>query len=160
MTITTSLHDSFEPHAIGPTALENSAGLEQRAEFLRNIESLERELQQVITALTAANRRMYTVPSAARPHLLSLAELEIVRDGLAAELDRAQETLAAQIHTRREKRMLLKRMTEEPVKFRWARVTTVDLGEPGCRSWEVVPKLGPVGMLANWWRIRISSGCP
>ena len=160
MTIIASLHDSFEPNAIEPSALERSTGLEQRREFLRNIESLERELQQIIIALTPANRHTRTVPSAARPHLLSLAELEIVRDGLAAELDSVRETLAVQIHTRRDKRMLLKRMTEEPVKFRWARVTTVDLGEPGCRSWEVVPKLGPVGMLANWWRIRISSGCP
>jgi hypothetical protein len=132
----------------------------QRRDFLRTIEDLERELQQVVTALTPANRRLLATPSAARPHLLSLAELEIVRDGLAAELDRAQETLAVQIHTRRNKRMLLKRMTEEPVKFHWARVTTIDLGEHGCRSWEVVPKLGPVGMLANWWRVRISSGCP
>ena len=160
MTIIASLHDSFEPNAIEPSALERSTGLEQRREFLRNIESLERELQQIIIALTPANRHTRTVPSAARPHLLSLTELEIVRDGLAAELDSVRETLAVQIHTRRDKRMLLKRMTEEPVKFRWARVTTVDLGEPGCRSWEVVPKLGPVGMLANWWRIRISSGCP
>lgn len=160
MTITTSLHDSagFGPVEIGP--IEVATGVEQRREFLRNIESLERELQQVLSALTSANRRKLISPSTARPHLLSLAELEIVRDGLAAELDRVQQALAAQIHTRREKRILLKRMSEEPVKFHWARVTTIDLGEPGCRSWEVVPKLGPVGMLANWWRVRISSGCP
>ena len=155
MTIITSLHDSIEPNAV-----TYGTGLEQRKEFLRTIESLERELQQVVTALTPANRRRLITPSSARPHLLSLAELEIVRAGLAAELGRAQETLAGQIHTRRNKRMLLKRMTEEPVKFHWARVTTIDLGEHGCRSWEVVPKLGPVGMLANWWRVRISSGCP
>ena len=134
--------------------------LAQRREFMRHIEKLERELQQVLSALTPSNRKLLASPSTARPHLLSLAELELVRDGLLSELARAEETLALQVHTRREKRILLKRMTEEPVKFRWARVTTVDLGEPGCRSWEVVPKLGPVGMLANWWRIRISSGCP
>jgi hypothetical protein len=132
----------------------------QRRDFLRAIENLERELQQIITALTPANRRRLIIHSSARPHLLSLAELEIVRDGLVAELERVQETLAPQIHTRREKRILLKRMTEQPVKFHWARVTTIDLGEHGCRSWEVVPKLGPVGLLANWWRVRISSGCP
>ena len=132
----------------------------QRREFMRHIERLERELQQVLCALTPANRRMLASVSTARPHLLSLAELELVRDGLLADLSRAEETLATQVHSRREKRILLKRMTEEPVKFRWARVTTIDLGELGCQSWEVVPKLGPVGMLANWWRVRISSGCP
>ena len=89
-----------------------------------------------------------------------MTELELVRDALTAELSRAEELLAIQIHTRHEKRSLLKRMVEAPVEFRWAKVTTIDLGEPGCQSWESVPKLGPVGLLANWWRIRISSGCP
>ena len=135
-------------------------GLVQRLEFMRHIERLELDLQQVLSALTPRNRPLPSSTSKARPHLLSMTELELVRDALAVELTRAEEALATQIHTRREKRTLLRRMTEEPVKFRWARVTTIDLGEPGCRSWEVVPKLGPVGMLANWWRVRISSGCP
>lgn len=135
-------------------------GLAQRVEFMRHIERLERDLQQVLSALAPRNRPQPLSMSDARPHLLSMTELELVRDALTAELSRAEEILATQIHTRREKRSLLKRMTEEPVKFHWARVTTIDLGEPGCRSWEVVPKLGPVGMLANWWRVRVSSGCP
>lgn len=146
------------------TALETPVllrpGLAQRGEFMRHIEKLELELQQVLSALTPRNRPIPLTSLSARPHLLSLSELELVRDGLAAELSRAEEALARQIHTRREKRVLLKRMTEEPVKFRWAKVTTIDLGEPGCRTWESVPKLGPVGMIASWWRIRISSGCP
>jgi hypothetical protein len=155
MTIITDPLDSVE---LGP--LEVQSDRAQREAFLGHIEQLERDLQQVLSALAAVNRRMRVTPSPAKPHLLSLAELELVRDGLAAELGRAQDALARQITTRREKRSLLKRMTEAPVKFRWAKVTTIDLGEPGCRSWEVVPKLGPVGMLANWWRIRVSSGCP
>jgi hypothetical protein len=135
-------------------------GLAQRREFMRHIEKLERELQQVLSALTPRNRPVPTASVSARPHLLSMTELELVRDALTAELNRAEETLSVQIHTRREKRMLLKRMTEAPVEFRWAKVTTIDLGEPGCREWQSVPKLGPVGLLANWWRVRISSGCP
>jgi hypothetical protein len=135
-------------------------GLAQRLEFMRHIERLELDLQQVLAALTPRNRPMPSSANKARPHLLSMTELELVRDALAIELGHAELALSTQTRTRREKRSLLKRMTEEPVKFRWAKVTTVDLGEPGCRSWEVVPKLGPVGMLANWWRVRISSGCP
>jgi hypothetical protein len=135
-------------------------GLDQRLEFMRHIERLELDLQQVLSALSPRNRPLPSSNGRARPHLLSMTELELVRDALSIELSRAEAALSTQIHTRREKRTLLRRMTEEPVKFRWARVTTIDLGEPGCKSWEVVPKLGPVGMLANWWRVRISSGCP
>lgn len=145
-------------HLDDPVLLQT--GLAQRREFMRHIERLELDLQQVLSALTPRNRPQHSSAGKARPHLLSLTELELVRDALAIELSHAEDVLAVQIHSRHEKRSLLKRMTEEPVKFRWARVTTVDLGEPGCRSWEVVPKLGPVGMLANWWRVRISSGCP
>ena len=35
-----------------------------------------------------------------------------------------------------------------------------DIGEPGCKNWHVVPRLGIVGMLAGWWHVKISSGCP
>lgn len=145
-------------HIDAPVLLQ--PGLAQRQEFLRHIETLERELQQVLSALTPRNRPLPPGASQARPHLLSITELELVRDALTAELGRAEEILARQIHTRQGNRSLLKRMVEAPVEFRWAKVTTIDLGEPGCRTWESVPKLGPVGMLANWWRIRISSGCP
>ena len=40
------------------------------------------------------------------------------------------------------------------------RCRTKDLGEPGCTSWEVQPRWGPVGALMNWWRVKVSSGCP
>ena len=35
-----------------------------------------------------------------------------------------------------------------------------DIGEPGCKHWHVRPRFGLVGMLMNWWRVVISSGCP
>jgi hypothetical protein len=51
-------------------------------------------------------------------------------------------------------------MDEAPAHFRWTKVTTNDMGEEGCRTLQSVPVLGPIGMLGNWWRIRMSSGCP
>ena len=37
---------------------------------------------------------------------------------------------------------------------------TRDIGEPGCRDWHVRPRFGLLGMLAGWWRVVVSSGCP
>ena len=34
------------------------------------------------------------------------------------------------------------------------------LGVPGCGEYRVVPRLGLIGMLAGWWHVKISSGCP
>jgi hypothetical protein len=36
----------------------------------------------------------------------------------------------------------------------------VDAGERGCGVWEVRPRLGLIGMLAGWWQLKLSSGCP
>jgi len=135
-------------------------GLAQRREFLRHIDKLERDVQRVLSAIAPRNRPALPPVPGNGPRLLTMKQLELVRDALSTQLTVAEEALAVQVHTRHEKRSLLKRMTEEPTKFRWARVTSVDVGLPGCLTWESVPRLGPVGMVKNWWRIRISSGCP
>jgi hypothetical protein len=51
-------------------------------------------------------------------------------------------------------------MRLEPGRYRWVRVHAADLGEPGCQSWQVRPRLGLLGMLMGWWRVKHSSGCP
>jgi hypothetical protein len=51
-------------------------------------------------------------------------------------------------------------MLLDPGAHRWVRVSNADIGEPGCKTWHVVPRLGLVGMLAGWWHVKISSGCP
>ena len=150
MTIITHLDD--------PVLL--TSGLDQRHAFLRDISGLERNLQRVLKELSPRNRPRSATVDLAHPHLLSIDELELVCSSLAAALGEAEEALAAQTRSRRAKRALLKRMLEQPVKFRWARVTSVDLGEPGCHAWQSLPQLGIIGMLANWWRVRMSSGCP
>ena len=35
-----------------------------------------------------------------------------------------------------------------------------DVGEPGCGRWHSRPRLGLIGMLMGWWRVKVSSGCP
>jgi hypothetical protein len=51
-------------------------------------------------------------------------------------------------------------MKLEPGRYKFARLPVKDLGEGGCGVWEVRPRLGLVGMLAGWWQVKLSSGCP
>ena len=48
----------------------------------------------------------------------------------------------------------------DPAAHRWERVTHEDIGEPGCRQCHARPRMGLLGLLMNWWRVIISSGCP
>jgi hypothetical protein len=51
-------------------------------------------------------------------------------------------------------------MTEDPTAYKWIRVSNEDIGEPGCRHWHSRPRWGILGMILNWWRVKVSSGCP
>ena len=131
-----------------------------RASLRRQIAHLERE---VATASLDACPRMHAGPplqSLAGPRLLSLGELERVRDELAGRLADLNGTLAARAAQQRESRALLERMLEEPASYKWMRVSNEQLGEPGCKHFHVRPRLGPIGLLMSWWRVKISSGCP
>jgi hypothetical protein len=35
-----------------------------------------------------------------------------------------------------------------------------DEDTPSCRTWHVRPRFGVIGMLAGWWHVKLSSGCP
>jgi hypothetical protein len=87
------------------------------------------------------------------PRLLSLGELEVVRDALATAPTPAPAHDASA-------RLLLERMLADPGAHRWARVPLAALGEPGCGAYMVRPRLGLLGMLAGWWEVKLSSGCP
>jgi hypothetical protein len=51
-------------------------------------------------------------------------------------------------------------MILEPARYRFVRIPNRDLGEGGCGEWQVRPRLGLIGMLAGWWQVKLSSGCP
>jgi hypothetical protein len=51
-------------------------------------------------------------------------------------------------------------MVAAPERFKWVRISNEDVGEPGCKHWHSRPRLGLIGMLMGWWRVKISSGCP
>ena len=77
--------------------------------------------------------------AAAGPRLLRLGELERVRDELADPLAALQRPPRRRARSRR--------CARAPARHRWVRVTSAELGEPGCRLWQVRPRLGLIGML-------------
>jgi hypothetical protein len=121
---------------------------------------LERDLGAAVIAayprLPAGTAR----GSHAGPRLLGLEELERVRDDLAGRLADVRAQAAAQAERQAEARLLIERMLLDPGTYRWVRVANADIGEHGCKHWHVRPRLGLIGMLAGWWHVKISSGCP
>jgi hypothetical protein len=130
-----------------------------RRDLREQIARLEGEL---VRAVAAARPRvaMPQTRSMAGPRLLTLGELEALRDDLAARAAELRAQLAETADRQAAKRLLIERMLLEPGHYKWVRVTNDDIGEPGCKSWHVRPRLGLIGMLAGWWHVKISSGCP
>ena len=142
-----------------PAPPEVDEGMARRA--LRDqIARLEAQLGAAVSAgfpnlLVAAPGR-----PAAAGRLLDLGALERVRDELADRLRALRREAEALGARQAASRQLLERMRLEPGRYRWVRVYAADLGEPGCQSWQVRPRLGLLGMLMGWWRVKHSSGCP
>ena len=124
------------------------------------ISRLEREL--VSACLDPCPRLTPPTPprSLAGPRVLSLGELERVRDELAGRVALMRGDGDAQILRQAESRALLERMVADPPAHKWMRISNAQLGEPGCKHFHVRPRLGPVGLLAGWWHVKVSSGCP
>jgi hypothetical protein len=96
----------------------------------------------------------------AGPRLLTLAELERVRDRVAGHTQDLRRLAAARVEHERRAREQLEAMQLEPGRHKLVRLPVRDLGEGGCGVWEVRPRLGLIGMLAGWWQVKLSSGCP
>jgi hypothetical protein len=94
------------------------------------------------------------------PRLLTLAELERLRDRLALRVGEVRGQVAERAELERRSRALLERMKLEPGHYKFVRVPVADLGDGHCGVWEVRPRLGLIGMLAGWWQVKLSSGCP
>jgi hypothetical protein len=101
-----------------------------------------------------------SVAGFAGPRLLDLGELERTRDELAEKLARMRDQVSEQADVQSEKRLLIERMLLDPGRYKWVRVSGTDIGEHACKHWHVRPRLGLIGMLAGWWHVKVSSGCP
>jgi hypothetical protein len=143
-----------------PFELEVADERAARRDLRDQIARLEADL--AAQAMTAWPRIDLT-PFASRragPRLLGLGELESIRDELADRLLRLREQVMREADRQEAYRVLIEDMLLEPGRHKWVRVTNDHIGEPGCKSWHVRPRLGLVGMLAGWWHVKISSGCP
>jgi hypothetical protein len=144
-------------------ATPQDAELAARRSLRGQIARLERELADAF--VTTFTFQMGSLESGAaspgqEPRVLDLGELERVRDDLADRVRAARATIAERADAQAASRVCLERMLLEPGKYRFARVSRRELGEPGCGVWEVRPRLGLIGMLMGWWQVKISSGCP
>ena len=129
-----------------------------RADLRRQIARLEDRLAAATIELGEA----VLAPAApcAGPRLLDLDGLERSRDRLAGLVAHAGRRLAAQHAGQAQARRRLEEMLRDPERHRFARISLAELGEPGCGAYHVRPRLGLVGMLAGWWEVKLSSGCP
>jgi hypothetical protein len=134
---------------------------EARLQLRRQIARLETQLAGLFAEAFGHTEIPHRVTAtAAEPRVLDLGELEAVRDSLATRVAEAELALARQAAVEAENRRLVEDMLAAPQNFKWVRVSREDLGLPGCGHWHSKPRLGPIGMLMGWWRVKVSSGCP
>ena len=132
-----------------------------RRTLREQIAKLERELAAAfVGAFPRHGIDFGTAWAPGGPRMLSLGELERVRDDLADRLAEVRRQLHERAEEEEAKRELLERMLLEPGRYKWVRVTAHDLGRGDCGAYHVRPRLGIVGMLMGWWQVKISSGCP
>lgn len=134
-----------------------------RSSLRAQVAKLEREL----SAIVAQGFPHIPAPGPSRPdvigpgpRLLTLAELERSRDRLAGRVQEYHRLKAERAGHERRAHELLEDMKLEPDRYKFARLPVKDLGQGGCGVWQVRPRLGLIGMLAGWWQVKLSSGCP
>jgi hypothetical protein len=144
-------------------ALEPSVATDERAArrtLREQIARLERELADAFVTAFPMGGLPQPAPVTAHARLLDLGELEVVRDELAERLREARTTISERADEIAEKRLVLERMLLRPADHKFVRISSRELGEPGCGVWQVRPRMGLIGMLMGWWQVKLSSGCP
>jgi hypothetical protein len=121
---------------------------------------LEEELAGLFCSTWPRKGFQWEVRSRGGPRLLSLSELEQLRDELAERVSEARRALSERTWSEEQSRRLIEEMLLEPERHKWVRVGNEDIGEAGCKHWHVRPRFGLLGMLMSWWRVIVSSGCP
>ncbi len=149
--------------AVEQLAVVDSAQAQRAARrtLAAQVARLERELSEIVAAwfphiacADVTNRRL------AGPRLLTLGELERQRDELAERVRVARVQAAERALLEQRARAFLSEMKRDPRRHKFMRIAVADLGEGGCGTWHVRPRLGLIGMLAGWWQVKLSSGCP
>lgn len=144
-------------YAVPGTEVEESA---VRRQLRGQIAHLEGELAALFCSTYPRTGFEWNVRSRRGPRLLTIRDLEEVRDDLAERLQHNRRALGDRTYVEELNRRRIEEMMLAPEEHKWVRVRNEDIGEKGCKQWHVLPRFGPLGMLMNWWRVKISSGCP
>ncbi|TML37421.1 MAG: hypothetical protein E6G29_01530 [Actinobacteria bacterium] len=131
-----------------------------RRTLREQIARLEGELGALFCSTYPRTGFDWHVPSRGGPRVLSLVELEQLRDELLQRLEHNRRMLSDRTYVEELNRRRIEEMLLAPDEHKWVVIRNEDIGERGCKSWHVRPRFGLLGMLMNWWRVRISSGCP
>jgi hypothetical protein len=131
-----------------------------RRSLREQIAKLERELSVLFASSYPRRGFDWRVRSPGGPRLLGLADLEQLRDELAERVEETRRSLNDRAYVEQQNRNRIEALVADPARFKWVRISNADIGEPGCKFWHSRPRLGLIGMLMGWWRVRISSGCP
>jgi hypothetical protein len=143
------------------TALYEHDERASRSDLQSQIARMEAELARLFGSAFPRKGIEFGVPApGGGPRLLSVDELEVVRDGLASRIREVRSRLHEHAVAEEQSRVLIDEMTADPAQHPWVRVSNEHIGEPGCRHWHSRPRWGLLGMLMGWWRVRVSSGCP
>jgi hypothetical protein len=146
-----------------PVPLRIRTDVDERAARAVMRDQIARLEERLAGHVTSAFPRSPTPPrigGSRGARLQTLAELEQRRDQLDACLAQLRRELDAAGERQEAARGRLEAIVLEPGAHRWERVTHEDIGEPGCRQYHARPRMGLLGLLMNWWRVIISSGCP
>ncbi len=133
-----------------------------RRTLLDQVRQLEEELGGLFCSAWPRKDLDLLPPTSRGPgaRMLTMGELEELRDGLVEHVHRARVALDERGATEEHNRRLIEHMLLDPENHRWVHVSNEDIGEPGCTHWHVRPRYGLLGMLMRWWRVVVSSGCP
>lgn len=142
-----------EPPDVGTEADEAAA----RRELRRQIARLEAELAAYPEARSKKQRHPLLRPKA---HVASFSELSATRDEMIEVLREARERAARRGASEARARGRREAILGDPEAHRWQGVGVDECGDPGCGELRSVPRFGPIGAVAGWWRVKVSSGCP
>jgi hypothetical protein len=140
-----------------PTEVDERAA---RAAIRDQIARLEEQLAGHVTSAFPLSPTPPRIGGSRGARLQTFAELEERRDALEAAVADIRKQADAAGERQERARGRLEAIMLDPAGHRWARVSHEDIGEPGCRHYHARPRLGLLGLLMNWWRVIISSGCP
>jgi hypothetical protein len=119
-----------------------------------------RDLRRQIARLEAQLERRAPGIGRGGARLLSLGELTETRDALVAAVAHEQAENRANAESIAYHQRLLEDVLADPRRYKWLRIPREALGERACGAYEVRPRVGLLGMLAGWWEVKLSSGCP